>query len=107
VKSAGFSAWYKYLQTSCRPPRGQQGGTTSPVSFPTVALPFQAVAPTSPTILWLLLGALYIAFFLVALWVHQDARLRGMRGPLWFAISFAVPIGGFAAYMILRREKQT
>jgi hypothetical protein len=50
---------------------------------------------------------LYIAFFLVALWVHQDARIRGMRGLLWFAISFAVPIGGFAAYMILRKERPT
>jgi hypothetical protein len=26
AKSAGFSAWYKYLQTSCRPPRGTSRG---------------------------------------------------------------------------------
>jgi hypothetical protein len=83
------------------------GGTSLPVTILDVALPFQVAAPTSPTILWTLLLGLYIAFFLVALWVHQDARLRGMRGPLWFAISFAVPIGGFAAYMILRRERHS
>jgi len=53
----------------------------------------------------LLLAALYIAFFLVALWVYQDARLRGMRSPLWFIVAFGVPIGGFAAYLILRRER--
>jgi hypothetical protein len=95
------------LETSCRHPRGARRGTTSPVTVPIVASPFQAAAPTSSTILWLLLAALYIAFFLVALWVYQDSRIRGMRGPLWFIISFAVPIGGFAAYMILRRERSS
>jgi hypothetical protein len=77
-----------------------------PITILDIASPLQVAAPTSPTVLWTLLVGLYIAFFLVALWVHQDARLRGMRGPLWFAISFAIPIGGFAAYMILRRERQ-
>jgi hypothetical protein len=86
--------------------RTAQRETISPVALPAVIFPFQAAASTTPTILWLLLVALYIAFFLVALWVFQDSRLRGMRGPLWFAVSFAIPIGGFAAYMILRREKQ-
>ena len=78
-----------------------------PVTALDVTFPFQAAASASPTILWTLLLGLYIAFFLVALWVHQDARIRGMRGVLWFAISFAVPIGGFAAYMILRKERPT
>jgi hypothetical protein len=105
VKSACFSAWYKYLQTSCALTADHAGGTTSSIDFPAGALPFQAVAPTSSTILWLVLLALYIAFFLVALWVHNDARIRGMRGPFWFLISFGIPIGGFAAYLILRKER--
>ena len=54
---------------------------------------------------WLLLLGLYIAFFLVALWVNQDARLRGMRGLFWFAVSFGVPIFGFVGYLIFRRER--
>ena len=96
--------WYKYSRP--HPPRADRaGGTTSPVAFPESAFPFQAAAPTSPAVFWLFLLGLYIAFFLVALWVHQDARLRGMKGPFWFAIAFALPIFGFVAYLIFRRER--
>jgi hypothetical protein len=80
-------------------------GTNLAVTISDVVMPFQVAPPSTPTILWTLLLGLYLAFFLVALWVYQDARLRGMRGPLWFVISVAIPIGGFAAYMILRRER--
>jgi len=58
-------------------------------------------------VFWLFLLGLYIAFFLVALWVHQDARLRGMRGPFWLAVAFGLPIFGFVAYLIFRRERPT
>jgi len=56
-------------------------------------------------VFWLFLLGLYIAFFLVALWAYQDARIRGMRGPFWFSVAFALPIFGFVAYLIFRRER--
>jgi len=76
-----------------------------PVAFPNLAFPFQAGVPTTPTALWLLLIGLYVAFLLVGLWVHQDARLRGMKGRVWFAITFLLPIFGLVAYLIFRRER--
>ncbi len=98
-------AWYKYPSTIPTPERNRAGGTTSPDALPIVALPYQAAAPATPIVFWLLLLGLYIAFFLVGLWVYQDARLRRMRGPFWFAVSFGVPIFGFVGYLIFRRER--
>ena len=83
-------AWYKYPSTIPTPERNRPGGTTSPDALPIV--------------FWLLLIGLYIASFLVGLWVYQDARLRRMRGPFWFSVSFGVPIFGFVGYLIFRRE---
>jgi hypothetical protein len=68
-------------------------------------IPFQVVSPATSIGLWLLLFGLYLAFLLIALWVHQDARMRRMNGLLWLAIVFGIPIGGLVAYLILRRER--
>ena len=54
---------------------------------------------------WLFLLALYVAFFLIALWVYQDARVRGMNNLMWFVIVFAVPVFGLVAYVIYRRDR--
>jgi len=97
--------WYKYPRPIPPPERNRAGGTTSPDALPIVALPYQAAAPATPIVFWLLLLGLYIASFLVGLWVYQDARLRRMRGPFWFAVSFGVPIFGFVGYLIFRRER--
>ena len=98
-------AWYKYPRPIPPPERNRAGGTTSPDALPIAALPYQAAAPATPIVFWLLLLGLYIASFLVGLWVYQDARLRRMRGPFWFAVSFGVPIFGFVGYLIFRRER--
>lgn len=66
-------------------------------------IPFQA-APSTTSIVYLILVGLYLAFLLIALWVMQDARLRGMKGPFWFALVFLVPILGLIVYVIFRRE---
>jgi len=53
----------------------------------------------------LFLLGLYLGFLLVSLWVHPDARSRGMNGLFWFALVFLVPIAGLVAYVIFRRER--
>jgi hypothetical protein len=68
-------------------------------------IPFQAVSPGTSIGLWLLLFGLYLAFLLISLWVHQDARMRRMNGLFWLAVVFGIPIGGLVAYLILRRER--
>ena len=60
-----------------------------PVALADIAIPFQANASGSATSFWLFLLALYVAFLLIALWVYQDARIRGMNGIFWLAIVFA------------------
>ncbi len=55
--------------------------------------------------IWLFLLGLYLGFLLVSLWVHPDARSRGMNGLFWFALVFLVPIAGLVAYVIFRRER--
>lgn len=70
-----------------------------------LAISLQATFPPSAIGLWLLLVGLYLAFLLISLWVHQDARMRQMNGLLWLAIVFGLPIAGLVAYMILRRER--
>jgi len=68
-------------------------------------IPFQAIAPSTSTVFWLLLLGLYLAFFLISLWVLQDARIRGMKGPLWLLLVFLVPILGLVLYLIFRPER--
>ncbi len=76
-----------------------------PVVLGDTAIPFQASAVASPVGFWLFLIALYFAFLLIALWVYQDARIRGMNNLLWFAIVFLVPVFGLVGYMIYRRDR--
>jgi len=42
---------------------------------------------------------------LIALWVYQDARIRGMNNLFWFAIVFLVPVFGLVGYVIYRRDR--
>jgi len=70
-----------------------------------IAIPFQATASGSAVGLLLFLLGLYLAFLLVALWVYQDARIRGMNSLFWFAIVFLVPVFGLVAYLIYRRDR--
>ena len=72
---------------------------------PGFVIPFQALAPSIPTVFWLLLLGLYLAFLLISLWVLQDARIRGMKGPLWLLLVFLAPILGLVVYLIFRRER--
>ncbi len=76
-----------------------------PVVLGDIAIPFQATASASPVGFWLVLLGLYVAFVLIALWVYQDARIRGMNGLFWFAIVFLVPAFGLVAYVIYRRDR--
>ncbi len=76
-----------------------------PVVLGDIAIPFQATAPGSPIGFWLFLLGLYVAFLLIALWVYQDARIRGMNGLFWFAMVFLVPVFGLVGYMIYRRDR--
>lgn len=68
-------------------------------------IPLQVSSQPSSIGIWLLLVGLYLAFLLISLWVHQDARTRQMKGLFWLAIVFGLPIAGLVAYMILRRER--
>jgi len=70
-----------------------------------IAIPFQATASGSAVGLLLFLLGLYVAFLLVALWVYQDARIRGMNSLFWFAIVFLVPVFGLVGYVIYRRDR--
>src|SRR5205809_7867301 len=88
-------AWYKYPSTIPTPERNRAGGTTSPDALPIVALPYQAAAPSTPIVFWLLVLGRYIAFFLVGLWCYQDAGLRRRRGRCRLAVSSGVGIVGF------------
>ncbi len=76
-----------------------------PVVLADIAIPFQATASGTAVAFWLFLLALYVAFLLIALWVYQDARIRGMNGVLWFVIVFLVPAFGLVAYLIYRRDR--
>jgi len=76
-----------------------------PVVLGDIAIPFQASASASPVGFWLFLLALYVAFLLIALWVYQDARIRGMNNLFWFAIVFLVPVLGLVGYVIYRRDR--
>ena len=76
-----------------------------PVVLGDIAIPFQAAAAASPVGFWLFLLALYLAFLLIALWVYQDARIRGMNSLFWFAIVFLVPVFGLVGYVIYRRDR--
>jgi len=73
------------------------------VALSVIAIPFQAA--TSLTTFTLFLIGLYLAFLLIALWVYQDARIRGMNGLFWLAIVFLVPIFGLVGYVIYGRER--
>jgi hypothetical protein len=84
---------------------GREGESNAASPTPNPVIPFQVVSPATSIGLWLLLFGLYLAFLLIALWVHQDARMRRMNGLLWLAIVFGIPIGGLVAYLILRRER--
>src|SRR5437899_11244134 len=77
-----------------------------PVVLGNIAIPFQATASGSPVGLWLFLLGLYVAFLLIALWVYQDARIRGMNSLFWLAIVFLVPVFGLVGYVIDRRHRQ-
>ncbi len=70
-----------------------------------IAIPFQASAATSLTAFTLFLLGLYVAFLLIAMWVYQDARVRGMNGFFWFAIVFLLPVFGLVGYVIYGRER--
>jgi hypothetical protein len=86
--------------------RDRAGGVIEmPVVLADIAIPFQATASGSAVAFWLFLLALYVAFFLIALWVYQDARIRGMNNLMWFAIVFLVPVFGLVAYVIYRRDR--
>jgi hypothetical protein len=86
--------------------RDRAGGVIEmPVVLAYIAIPFQATASGSPVAFWLVLLALYVAFLLIALWVYQDARIRGMNNLMWFAIVFLLPVFGLVAYMIYRRDR--
>jgi hypothetical protein len=76
-----------------------------PVALADIAVPFQATASGTAVAFWLFLLALYVAFLLIALWVYQDARIRGMNGVFWLAIVFLVPVFGLVAYVIYRRDR--
>ncbi len=76
-----------------------------PVALADIAIPFQATASGTAVAFWLFLLALYVAFLLIALWVYQDARIRGMNGVFWLAIVFLVPVFGLVAYVIYRRDR--
>ena len=76
-----------------------------PVVLADIAIPFQATASGTAVAFWLFLLALYVAFLLIALWVYQDARIRGMNGVFWLAIVFLVPVFGLVAYVIYRRDR--
>jgi hypothetical protein len=76
-----------------------------PVVMADIAIPFQATASGTAVAFWLFLLALTVAFFLIALWVYQDARIRGMNNLFWFAIVFLVPVFGLVAYVIYRRDR--
>ena len=76
-----------------------------PVVLGDIAIPFQASASASPVGVWLFLLALYVAFLLIALWVYQDTRIRGMNNLFWFAIVFLVPVFGLVGYVIYRRDR--
>ena len=81
------------------------GVSSATVDLSVIAIPFQASAATSLTTFTLFLIGLYLAFLLIALWVYQDARIRGMNGLFWLAIVFLVPIFGLVGYMIYGRER--
>jgi asparagine N-glycosylation enzyme membrane subunit Stt3 len=86
--------------------RDHAGGVIEmPVVMADIAIPFQATASGSAVAFWLFLLALYVAFLLIALWVYQDARIRGMNNLVWFAIVFLLPVFGLVAYMIYRRDR--
>ncbi|HYT17643.1 MAG TPA: hypothetical protein VEO18_05275 [Thermoplasmata archaeon] len=76
-----------------------------PVALADITIPFQATASGTAVAFWLFLLALYVAFLLIALWVYQDARIRGMNGVFWLAIVFLVPVFGLVAYVIYRRDR--
>jgi len=76
-----------------------------PVILGDIATPFQATAAGSAVGFWLFLLGLYVAFLLIALWVYQDSRIRGMNSLFWFAIVFLVPVFGLVAYLIYRRDR--
>jgi len=96
---------YKYA--SGHPPLGfhreGRGVSGATVALSVIAIPFQAA--TSLTTFTLFLIGLYLAFLLIALWVYQDARIRGMNGLFWLAIVFLVPIFGLVGYVIYGRER--
>jgi len=81
------------------------GVSSATVDLSVIAIPFQSSAATSLTTFTLFLIGLYLAFLLIALWVYQDARIRGMNGLFWLAIVFLVPIFGLVGYMIYGRER--
>jgi hypothetical protein len=85
--------------------RNAHGVSNATVPLGDIAIPFQASAAGSLTGFTLFLLGLYLAFFLISLWVYQDARIRGMNGLFWLAIVFLVPIFGLVAYVIYRRER--
>jgi len=80
-------------------------GSTSLMPLQSFVIPFQVTAPSASIVFWPLLLGLYLAFLLISLWVFQDTRIRGMKGPYWLLLVFLVPILGLVVYLIFRRER--
>jgi hypothetical protein len=81
------------------------GVSAATIDLRSIAIRFQTFPATSPTTFTLFLIGLYLAFLLIAVWVYQDARIRGMNALFWLAIVFLVPIFGLIGYVIYRRER--
>jgi hypothetical protein len=80
-------------------------GVNAAIDLRSIAIRFQTFPATSLMTFTLFLIGLYLAFLLIAVWVYQDARIRGMNALFWLAIVFLVPVFGLVGYIIYRRER--